>query len=106
MPCPEGSVVRIVSAAEVPFPIREWAAPIPSDSYEEWERGFDEGSIENTTRARARFGEIAGAQTEATAKTLKGVPKLAILDEAENWGADLIIVGSHGYNALERLWLG
>jgi nucleotide-binding universal stress UspA family protein len=54
----------------------------------------------------ARFGEIAGAQTEATAKTLKGDPKLAILDEAENWGADLIIVGSHGYNALERLWLG
>jgi nucleotide-binding universal stress UspA family protein len=54
----------------------------------------------------ARFGEIAGAQTETTAKTLKGDPKIAILDEAERWGADLIVVGTHGYNALERLWLG
>jgi nucleotide-binding universal stress UspA family protein len=54
----------------------------------------------------SRFGEIAGAQTEVTTKTLKGDPKAAILDEAEHWGADLIIVGTHGYNALERLWLG
>jgi nucleotide-binding universal stress UspA family protein len=54
----------------------------------------------------ARFGEIAGAQTESQAKTLKGDPKIAILDEAEHWGADLIIVGAHGYNALERFWLG
>ena len=54
----------------------------------------------------ARFGEIAGAQTDTRAKTLKGDPKIAILDEAEHWGADLIVVGTHGYNALERLWLG
>ena len=54
----------------------------------------------------ARFGEVAGAQVETTAKTLKGNPKIAILDEAECWGADLIVVGTHGYNALQRLWLG
>ncbi|HKQ77981.1 MAG TPA: universal stress protein [Blastocatellia bacterium] len=105
-PWPEGSIVRIVSAAEVPFPTQQWAIPMPGDAYEEWERVFEEGSIENTTRAMARFGEIAGARTEATAKILKGDPKIAILDEAEHWGADLIIVGSHGYSALERLWLG
>jgi nucleotide-binding universal stress UspA family protein len=31
---------------------------------------------------------------------------MALLDEAEHWGADLIVVGTRGYNALERLWLG
>src|SRR5262245_27743612 len=103
---PEGSVVRIVSATEVPFPTQQWAAPMPSGSYEEWERIFEDRSIENTAQAMARFGEIAGAQTEMTAKTLKGDPKIAILDEVEHWGADLIVVGTHGYNALERLWLG
>jgi nucleotide-binding universal stress UspA family protein len=105
-PWPEGSVVRIVSATEVPFPTQQWAAPMPSGSYEEWARIFEERSVENTAQAMARFGEIAGAQTEMTAKTLKGNPKIAILDEAEHWGADLIVVGTHGYNALERLWLG
>jgi nucleotide-binding universal stress UspA family protein len=105
-PWPEVSVVRIVSATEIPFPTQQWAAPIPSGSYEEWERIFEERSIENTAQAMGRFGEIAGAQTEAPAKTLKSDPKIAILDEAEHWGADLIVVGTHGYNALERLWLG
>jgi nucleotide-binding universal stress UspA family protein len=35
-----------------------------------------------------------------------GSPKEAILDEAERWGADLIVVGSHGYGAIQRLFLG
>ena len=29
-----------------------------------------------------------------------------ILDEAQRWGADLIVVGSHGYRAWERFLLG
>jgi nucleotide-binding universal stress UspA family protein len=105
-PWPEGSMVRIVCVAETPLPVREWSAPLAASSYEEWERMFEERSVESATQAVARFGEIAGAKPEARATTLKGDPKVAILDEAENWGADLIIVGTHGYNALERLWIG
>jgi nucleotide-binding universal stress UspA family protein len=36
----------------------------------------------------------------------EGWPKDVILDEAERWGADLIVVGSHGYGAFRRLFLG
>ncbi len=36
----------------------------------------------------------------------EGQPKDKILDEAEDWGADLIVVGSHGYGTLKRLLLG
>ena len=35
-----------------------------------------------------------------------GSPRTVILDEAETWGADLIVVGSHGYRAWERFLLG
>ena len=42
---------------------------------------------------------------ESPAKTLKGDPKIVILDEAERWGADLIVVGTHGYDALGRIRL-
>lgn len=105
-PWPVGSTVRIVSVTDIPFPTQQWAMPMPTSSYEEWERIFEERSIENTAQAMARFAEVAGAQIEMKAKTVKGDPKTAILDEAEHWGADLIVVGTHGYNALERLWLG
>ncbi len=105
-PWPEGSVVRVVSVAEIPLPTTPWAMPMPTGSYEEWERIFEERAGANTVEAMARFGEIAGSQTEVTAKTLKGDAKAAILDEAGRWGADLIMVGTHGYNALERFWLG
>jgi nucleotide-binding universal stress UspA family protein len=29
-----------------------------------------------------------------------------IVEEAKRWAADLIVVGSHGYNAIERLFFG
>jgi nucleotide-binding universal stress UspA family protein len=41
-----------------------------------------------------------------TAKVLSGPPKTVILDEAEAFGADLIMVGSHGLGVIERLLLG
>jgi nucleotide-binding universal stress UspA family protein len=37
---------------------------------------------------------------------LKGYPKQVILDDAERWEADLIVVGSHGRRGLTRLLLG
>lgn len=37
---------------------------------------------------------------------VRGHPKHAIIDEAEAWDADLIVVGSHGYRGLTKLWLG
>ena len=35
-----------------------------------------------------------------------GSPKEVILDEADAFGADLIVVGSHGYGMVERFLLG
>jgi nucleotide-binding universal stress UspA family protein len=105
-PWPEGSIVRIVSAVEVPYPIQDWAVPMPLTSYEEWERIFERRSVEANSKALDRFKETSRGQIEAKSVVLKGDPKIAILDEAENWGADLIFLGTHGYNAVERLWLG
>ena len=41
---------------------------------------------------RNRFGEAT--------------PKSVIIDEAEEWGADLIVVGSHGRTGIKRWLLG
>ncbi len=39
-------------------------------------------------------------------KVVEGVPYDAIVQEARDWGADLIVVGSHGYGRARRLLLG
>ena len=42
----------------------------------------------------------------ADAVLAPGSPRPVILDEAESWGADLIVLGSHGYSAWKRFLLG
>jgi nucleotide-binding universal stress UspA family protein len=106
LPWPKGSVVRIVSVAETPIRLSPWTASPGVSTSAEWDRMIEERVEANTTQARAVFAEIAGAQTEVTTRTLAGDPRVAVLDEVEDWSADLLVVGTHGYNVLERLWLG
>ena len=49
---------------------------------------------------------LASARLSATADVLSGNPKEVILDEAQKWGADLIVVGSHGRRGIKRFLLG
>ncbi|MEP6903877.1 MAG: universal stress protein, partial [Actinomycetota bacterium] len=51
-------------------------------------------------------GRVANSSAEVTTKIVKGSAGKEIVEEAENWGADLIVVGSHGYGFWERAWLG
>ena len=58
---------------------------------------------------RSRFGadpRVIGKTISLDGAMLPGPPRTVILDEAERWGADLIVVGSHGYRAWERFLLG
>lgn len=52
------------------------------------------------------LGRLEGHQMKVEARVLHGRPKSAILDEARDWGADLIVVGSHGMSGIERFLLG
>jgi nucleotide-binding universal stress UspA family protein len=39
-------------------------------------------------------------------EVLAGPPREVILDEAERWKADLVVMGSHGYGSWRRFMLG
>jgi len=49
---------------------------------------------------------LASAGLNATTTVLSGNPKEVILEEAQDWNADLIVVGSHGRRGLKRFLLG
>jgi nucleotide-binding universal stress UspA family protein len=99
-------VVRIIAVAELTLPAAAGEMAIPIGSYEEMERIIEERCDQNIIQAMGRFNEINNAQIDVKSKVLRGEAKVVILDEAQHWGADLIVLGTHGYNAFERFWLG
>ena len=49
---------------------------------------------------------LASAGLKAEGAVLTGKAKEAILEEAQKWAADLILVGSHGRRGFRRFLLG
>ncbi|MGE0463102.1 MAG: universal stress protein [Vicinamibacterales bacterium] len=45
-------------------------------------------------------------QLDVTSQAVEGVPKDVILHEASEWGADRIVLGSHGYGKARRALIG
>lgn len=103
-PWPEGTQVEVLSVAQ---PMPELLDPkmIASAVH-----------AESLARAmqRARFSVDDAMATithsapmlAVTTKVVEGSAKDAIVEEATNWGADLILMGSHGYRAAMRFLLG
>lgn len=106
LPWPKASVIRFVSVAEAPMLASAWVTAIPVSMPVAWDRVAGERALACLDHARKSFAGISHSEVEITTKVLSGNPKEAILDEADEWGADLLVVGTHGYNALERFWLG
>ncbi|MFY9611480.1 MAG: universal stress protein [Blastocatellia bacterium] len=101
-PWPEGSTVRVISVAEVTTPAFEtwYVDPRMMES-------LREGA---TTRARdaALAAEKIVGETglNVSKEVLTGLAREAIIDEAKDWGADLVVVGSHGLRGIARLLIG
>ena len=98
-----GARLDIVSAYE-PVPagrLREEAQQVPGDL--QWMVNARE-DVDATLREAAAESEAAGIPTETYAR--QGDPADAILDVAEERGADLIVVGNKGMTGAKRFLLG
>lgn len=103
-PWPGGTTFRILSVVE---PSASWLRP-PYFSQEMMEevRGKDmQRAQEAVSSAEAIFCE-AGIAASSTLAVPTATPKELILSEAAEWGADLIVVGSHGRRGVNRFLLG
>jgi nucleotide-binding universal stress UspA family protein len=105
-PWPAGSTVEILSVIEsLYFPVTDtWA--VPETSYVEAEAALKEQTQTAINDAEKQIRERQGTALEIITKVVEGHPVSKILDEAESWGADLIVLGSHGYRGLKRFLLG
>lgn len=105
-PWPAESEVRIISVVEPPLlPTVETWVP-PDDYIEALEQAGEERGRSIVSKAAEGITKTQGEKLRVATEIVKGYPKHAIIETAETWGADLIVVGSHGYRGLTRLWLG
>jgi nucleotide-binding universal stress UspA family protein len=56
--------------------------------------------------AASKLIRDAAPAVSLTTKILEGDPKDMIIQEAKNWDADLVVLGSHGYGRVRRMVLG
>jgi nucleotide-binding universal stress UspA family protein len=106
--CPPDSEVRVISVSESPyFPKTFSEASVNMELYAELENTAREraGAAVENAAARLRPG-AESRRLKVTTEVISGSPKRAILEDAEAFGADLIVVGSHGHGRIERFLLG
>lgn len=105
-PWPTGTVVMVFSAVELPFvPTTEtWA--LPDSYYAELEKSQSEKAKAAIDKAVKILRDSQGLVFEILTDTQVGQAQSLIIDEAERWGADLIVLGSHGYQGFKRFLLG
>jgi len=105
-PWPEGSTVKVLTAVEttpsVPITPEVWA--LPPNYFEELDGALRQQGRNVLEHALQKLKSNKTFLTDAI--LAPGSPRPTILDEAEQWGADLIVMGSHGYGALKRFLLG
>jgi nucleotide-binding universal stress UspA family protein len=105
-PWPEGSSVRVLNAFEVPLPAMPDGWALPPDYFDELDQAMRTQAQSLVDRALASLRTTLDKTITIEAQLLAGPPRSVILDEAKSWGADLIVLGSHGYGRWERFLLG
>ena len=105
-PWPAGTTIKVFSSIEpVFYPTTEtWV--MPESYYQEVEKAGRESAKEAVNKVAESLRKMQGSPVEIIPEIKDGHAKDAILDEAEKWGADLIVVGSHGYRGFKRFMLG
>jgi nucleotide-binding universal stress UspA family protein len=101
-PWPSPSAVRILSVIQ-PYTPPATEVVLASATFEEI-RQQQAADAERFTRQASERIASPGLSVETAVR--EGDPRTAIVDAADEWHADLIVVGSHGRTGLERLVLG
>ena len=104
-PWPAETLVRVISVRESMVPAAAMPQafdPVLMNEVIERERRRSEDAL---ARARQTLSS-AGLKLCDSSETLLGDPRTVLLDEAKSWGADLVVVGSHGLHGLDRVLLG
>lgn len=103
---PPESEVKVITAAEMPVltGIEPWA--VSPDYFEQMEKVVRGAAEDVIKRAMSKLNTLDNKTLKISTEIIQGPPRQVIVDEAEKWHADLIVMGSRGLGAWNRLLLG
>lgn len=102
----ENTEMRIISAFEQMIPPTEPFA-VSAEYISEINAAARQQAMEVVSDAEAEIRKSYPAlAAKLTTTVTMGSPERAIVEEAESWGAELIVTGSHGHGFWKRAWLG
>ncbi len=96
-PWPPNTIVRVLSVVE---PLTPSATELWYDAGGSLERVQKELNERANKLAMSVAGQLEGKGLTIETSIRDGDPRTEIVDEARNWFADLIILGSHGYTGV------
>jgi nucleotide-binding universal stress UspA family protein len=105
-PWPPQTEVKVITAVEIPTPVgmEPWAmSPDYFENLETAARQAGQAILESTL---LKLKTITDKTLKISSEIIQGSPAQVIVDQAESWGADLIIMGSRGLGIWNRLLLG
>jgi nucleotide-binding universal stress UspA family protein len=105
-PWPDGSSVKVLNTFELPLPATPEGWALPPNYFDEVDQAVQKQARSIIDRAVETLRTKLDRTITLESEFLPGPPPAVILDEAESWGANLIVVGSHGYGRWERFLLG
>lgn len=103
---PEQTEVRVISVFDTPVivGIEPWAAgPMYFGDIQKAASSAAHTVVEN---ALTKLKALPDKKLKISGEVIQGSPGQEIVEKAEQWGADLIIMGSRGLGAWNRLLLG
>jgi len=102
-PWPTATIVRILSVIQPYTPLATEIVPAAAMLEE-----IREHQATEADRVTKQAGEHLAAPGRLSVEIAlrEGDPRTAIVDAADEWPADLIVVGSHGRTGFKRLMLG
>lgn len=105
-PWPKNSEIKVISAVELPpvYVATPWS--LPASYPEEFANAAKDRAMSTVEHAISKLRQKMNGTVKLSSATPVGSAKQIILNEAEEWNADLIVLGSHGYGAWTRLLLG
>jgi nucleotide-binding universal stress UspA family protein len=100
---PPDSEVKIVSVPHFPLVYDPFLV-----GYGCYLEALDEERERTTERVASAAQQVReqAPGLRVSTEVLEGSPKKAIVEEAERWEADLVMVGSHGHDPVSRFLLG
>ena len=105
-PWPSQSELKVITAAETPVMVGTEPWAVSPQYFEQVEKSIRDAAKGVIESALVKLKTTEDKSLKISSEIIQGSPRQVIVEEAERWNADLVVMGSRGLGTWNRLLLG